>query len=288
MVFDRIRAYGEMVMFSHSLFSLPFALMGLLLASGGRPSLWTTVWVVIGFTGGRNCANALNRIVDRSIDGRNPRTAERHLPAGRVSVKEAWAVTLFFFGLLVLSAAMLNAACVCLLPVGVLLIGVYSFTKRVSALSHLVLGAACAAAPIGGWVAVTGRLSWDALLLGAANALWVAGFDVIYATQDVDFDRREGLHSVPALFGVTGGLRVARLMHLAVPGLLVLLGVGLESGALFYAGVAAVAALLLFQHAAVRGEKMERVPFASYSVNQVLSIVFFVFVVSDLYLRIRI
>lgn len=288
MVFDRLRAYGEMVMFSHSLFSLPFALIGMLLASGGHPKLWTVLWVVVGFTGGRNSANALNRIVDRSIDRRNPRTAARHLPAGTVSVAEAWAVTIFFFGLLVLAAAMLNPACVYLLPAGALLIGIYSFAKRVTALSHLILGVACAAAPIGGWVAVTGRIDSDALLLGAANALWVAGFDVIYATQDVEFDRSEGLHSVPAYFGVAGGLLVARLMHLIVPLLLIWLGVGTGSGMLFYAGVAAVASMLLFQHSMVRHDNLRKVSFASYSVNQLLSVVFFLFVVSDIYFRIRI
>jgi len=274
-------------MFSHSLFSLPFALIGLLVAANGRPHPATAVWVVVGFMGGRNSANALNRIVDKAIDGRNPRTASRHLPAETISTGEAWVVTGFFLGLMILAAFMLNRTCVYLLPVGGLLIGSYSFMKRFSSTSHLVLGAACAAAPIGGWVAVTGRVDPAVLLLGTANALWVAGFDVIYATQDVEFDRREGLYSIPAVYGVARGLTVARFIHGIVPVLLIGFGVLIHGGALYYAGVIAAAALLAYQNGMVSAANLRRVTIASYSVNQVLSVVFFLFVVLDLYLRVR-
>ncbi len=274
-------------MFSHSLFSLPFALIGLLVAAHGRPHPDTAIWVVIGFMGGRNSANALNRIVDKAIDRRNPRTATRHLPAETIGSGEAWAVTGFFLALMILAAFMLNPTCVYLLPLGGLLIGSYSFMKRFTSASHLVLGAACAAAPIGGWVAVTGRLDPAVLLLGTANALWVAGFDVIYATQDVEFDRRDGLYSIPAVYGVAAGLTIARIMHALVIPFLAGFGILIHGGPLYYVGVVAAALLLAYQHGLVSPAHLKKVTIASYSVNQVLSVVFFLFVVFDLFLRVR-
>jgi 4-hydroxybenzoate polyprenyltransferase len=279
---DRAREYGRLLMFSHSLFSLPFAVLGVLYAAGGSPQWQTVVWVVVGFLGGRNAANAVNRVVDRHIDAENPRTRNRALPAGRVSVAEAWAIAGIGFALLVLAAANLNPLCVALLPVAALLFVGYSFTKRFTWLSHLVLGLACAAAPVGGWIAVTAAFSLPALVLGAADALWVAGFDVIYATQDVEVDRSRRLHSLPAAYGVPVALGAARAFHATVVLLLAVFGVLMNAGLVYYLGVGAAAALLTYEHVMVRPENPRSVTLASYSVNQVLSLTFFAFAAADI------
>lgn len=279
---ERLREYGRLVMFSHSLFSLPFALLGVLYAAGGSPDWRTVVWVVVGFVGGRNAANAVNRVADRHIDARNPRTADRGIPAGRVSVAEAVTLAGAGFALLVVAAVNLNALCTALLPVAALLFLGYSYTKRFTWLSHLVLGVACAAAPVGGWIAVTAAFSVSALVLGAANALWVAGFDVIYATQDVEIDRAQRLHSLPAAYGVPVALGAARVLHALVVVLLAAFGLLVHAGLVYFLGVGAAAALLAYEHVMVRPERPRTVTLASYSVNQVLSLTFFAFAAADL------
>ncbi|ADK83141.1 4-hydroxybenzoate polyprenyltransferase [Sediminispirochaeta smaragdinae DSM 11293] len=282
---SRLVAYGRMVMFSHTVFSLPFALAGALTTPKGFPGWNTLLWVVVAFLGGRNSANAVNRIVDRKIDAENPRTAGRHLPSGRVSLAEATLLALFFFGLLVFAAFRLNRTCVYLLPLAGALFLLYSFTKRFTWLCHLFLGATCAAASVGGWVAVTGTVSWQVLLLGAANALWVMGFDIIYATSDAEHDRIVGLYSIPSVFGVTLALVFAAVAHFLTLLLLIGFGIVVGLGLFYYLGVGVIGVLFLYQHRLVRPGWLEKVFFASYTVNQIVGLVFFIAVVGDFLVR---
>ena len=241
-----------MLMFSHSVFSLPFALVSLVVASRWRPGAWTVFWVLVAFLGARNSANALNRVIDRDLDGRNPRTRDRHLPAGTLSSAEVWLIAASSFGLLVLAAFKLKPLCVYLLPVAGLLFFVYSFTKRFTWLCHLFLGATCAGAPVGAWIAATGRIEFPALVLGAANALWVAGFDVIYGAQDEDFDVRNGIHSIPARFGIPLALLISSAFHALTVAFLLFFGFLAGFGPVYYLGILVVAVLLFWEHRMVR------------------------------------
>jgi 4-hydroxybenzoate polyprenyltransferase len=278
-------SYGKLVMFSHTVFSLPFALVGAFAAAGGFPGRETLFWIIIAFTGGRNSANAINRIVDRKIDAENPRTADRHLPSGKISVLEAALLASFFFSLLVAAAFRLNMTCVYLLPVAGVLFLTYSFTKRFTWLCHLFLGATCAAASVGGWVAVTGSISWTVLLLGTANALWVMGFDIIYSTADAEHDRSAGLYSIPAVFGTPLALLGAAAAHMGALFFRVIFGIAADMGGIYFTGTAAVGLLFLYQHRIVRPGWLERVLFASYTVNQIVGIVFLVFSLADFIIR---
>ncbi len=272
-------------MFSHTVFSLPFALVGAFAAAGGFPGREKLFWIIIAFLGGRNSANAINRIVDRKIDAENPRTADRHLPSGEISVPETVVLSVFFFSLLVIAAFRLNMTCVFLLPVAGFLFLAYSYTKRFTWLCHLVLGVTCAAASVGGWVAVTGSISWRVLLLAAANALWVMGFDIIYSTADAEHDRAAGLYSIPAVFGTPLALFGAAAVHMAALFFLLLFGTAAGMGWIYFAGTAAVGLLFLYQHRIVRPGWLEKVFFASYTINQIVGIVFLVFTLADFLTR---
>lgn len=269
----RLRSYAELVMFSHSIFSFSFAALSFLVASRGEPSLKTAVLVSLAFLGGRTCANALNRVVDRRFDAENPRTAGRHLPAGSVSVAEALAVAGVSFAVLAAAAFLLNPLCAGLLPVaGALFLG-YSYTKRFTWACHAALGVVCAGASVGAWLAVRGTLDWPVLVLASANAAWVAGFDVIYAIQDIDFDRRAGLHSFPARFGARAAMGAAAFCHLCAAAGLVVFGAAAGLGPAYYASVAAIAALLCCAWFSARADYGRNVLFASYSANQIVSFV---------------
>jgi len=286
---SRLRLYGELVMFSHSLFALPFGLVGMLLAANGLPSLRILFWIVVCLLGARNAANAINRLIDYQFDARNARTAQRHLPRGLVSGAEVLVLSVVGFALLLLGAWQLNPLCLKLAPLAVFILVIYSYTKRWTWACHLVLGFACGIAPTASWLAVTGRFALPPLLLTAAVMCWVAGFDIIYATQDVDFDRREGLHAVPARFGVKNALRIAAGLHLAViillamiPGLLSPPYAGL--GPVYYLGVLAVTGLLCWEHLLVKPDDLEKVTMAAYSVNQIIGVTLLVFTALDVFM----
>jgi len=212
-VLGRAAAYLELVKFSHTVFALPFALMGVVLAARGLPDGRTLAWVVAAMVGARTGAMAVNRIADRHLDAQNPRTANRALPRGRLRVAEATGLAAAGFALLLLAAWMLNPLCGLLAPLAIAVVAGYSYTKRFTILSHLVLGLSLALAPMGGWIAITGRPAWPPAILAVAVLFWVAGFDVLYALADLEFDRRVGLHSIPARLGVGPSLTVARLCH---------------------------------------------------------------------------
>lgn len=285
-LFRKLRDYGKLVMFSHTVFSLSFAAVALLTASKGEPDPWVLLWATVAFLAARTGANALNRAVDAKIDAKNPRTASRQIPRGEVSVRETVALTAVCFAVMVVAAFQLNPLCALLSPAALFLMSVYSYTKRFTWLCHLVLGVACACAPAGAWLAVTGRFSWEVFLLGGANCLWTAGFDIIYGAQDYDFDRANGLHSIPVRFGVAGALKISTLFH--VGALACLIGFGLlqhpPMGALYAAALLVIAALMTLQHSMVSPHRLQNVEVASYSVSQATSLVLLVFGVLDVYL----
>ena len=287
----KLKLYGELVMFSHSLFALPFGLMGMLLAANGLPSLRIFFWILVALVGARNAANALNRLVDIHYDNANPRTANRHLPRGLVTAGEVLGLSIVGFALLLLGAWQLNPLCLLLAPLAVVILVIYSFTKRFTWASHLVLGFACGIAPTASWLAVTGSFAIPPILLSGAVMCWIAGFDIIYATQDVDFDRQAGLHAIPARFGIQSALRISKGLHLAVIILLLLLPRFLAPpfatlGLFYYLGLLVVAGLLFWEHLLVKPDDLNRVTIAAYYVNQLIGITLMLFTAMDIFIKI--
>ncbi|MCA1615874.1 MAG: putative 4-hydroxybenzoate polyprenyltransferase [Acidobacteria bacterium] len=274
-----LRTTLEMIKIEHTLFALPFALLGALLAARGRlphnlPTLWQTVWIACAMAGARSCAMAFNRIADRHIDAANPRTGGRAIPAGALSLRFAWGFTVSSAALFLLAAAMLNRVTLLLAPVALASVLAYSYTKRFTSLSHLVLGWCLSIAPAGAWIAVRGALDSPVpLLLSTVVMLWTAGFDVLYACQDFDFDRRAGLRSIPARLGVARALWVSRALHAAAFAALVALYLSAGLGPLALAGVAAVGALLVYQHSLVRADDLSRLNAAFFTTNAFVSVI---------------
>ena len=265
----------EMIKFEHSVFALPFALVGAMLAVHGRPRWREVFWLVVAMVGARSAAMTFNRIADRNFDALNPRTRMRALPAGRLTLRFALGFTSFSCGLLVLAAWELSPLAFKLSPLAIAVLLFYSYTKRFTLLSHLVLGIADGLAPVAAWIALRNNVSWSALLLGAAVAFWVGGFDLIYACQDIDFDRRVGIHSVPQRFGVAAALYASVACHLAMVALLVEV-IRMESlGGLAMVGLALMAALLAYEHWIVRPSDLSRLNAAFFTVNGYISLLFF-------------
>jgi len=271
----RVALYGRMIRFSHSVFALPFAFASAVLAAGGGLSWRRAAWILVAMVAARSAAMAFNRLADERLDARNPRTAGRELPRGLVSRAEVWLFVAASAATFVVAAAMLNPLCLALSPVALLVVFGYSYTKRFTSLSHLVLGLALALAPLGAWLAVRGRFDAPPLALGLAVLFWVAGFDTIYACQDEAFDRAEGLHSLPARVGVARALLLARIFHGAAVALLAGLYVLVPLHPLYLAGVAAVAGLLVYEHALVRADDLSRVDAAFFTVNGWISVGYF-------------
>jgi 4-hydroxybenzoate polyprenyltransferase len=275
------RRFASLVKIEHTVFALPFAYVGAFLAVGQVPRGRDFLWITVAMVGARSLAMGLNRLIDAGIDARNPRTATRELPAGLL---QPWHVVLFCvasLGIFLIAVFELDPVVRWLWPIPVAAFVVYPYLKRVSWLSHLWLGAADGLAPIGAWVAITGKLPWQAWTLGAAVALWIAGFDLFYSLFDAEIDRREGLHSWATRFGERGVFAGARAFHAATVGLLVATGLGLAVGALYWTGVAAVAALLFYEHLLIRPGDLRRLNAAFFTVNGVISLVFCAFVIAD-------
>jgi 4-hydroxybenzoate polyprenyltransferase len=272
----RTAAYGRMIRFAHSVFALPFALASASLAAqvaGITPR--QVLWIVVAMVSARSAAMGFNRLVDRAIDARNPRTTAREIPAGVLSARAVAVFVTVSSAVFVVAAAMLNPLCLALSPVALAIVFFYSYTKRFTAASHLVLGLSLAVAPAGAWLAVTGRFAAAPVVLAGAVLLWVAGFDTIYACQDVDFDRAAGLHSLPARLGVARALRVARAMHVAAVLLLAALYWLAPLHPLYLAGVAGVGALLAWEHTLVRPGDLRRV-MQAFNLNGWVSLGYFV------------
>jgi 4-hydroxybenzoate polyprenyltransferase len=286
---SRLTAYINFVKLPHTLFALPFALVGVVLASYDRPmSVARLGWVVLAFTAARFAAMGFNRIADRHIDARNPRTARRELPAGMLGLTEAAVAVLVASMLFVVAAWRLNPLCLALSPVALAWVLAYSYTKRFTRWSHLVLGLGLAIAPVGGYLAMAGRWSepwWMLCALAIAVATWVAGFDIFYALQDVAFDRDNALHSVPVAFGERGALAIARVLHTVTVVALAAVGMATGAGWLYAIGVAVVTALLLYEHSLVRVGDLSRLDAAFFTMNGAISIAFFACVLAERLLR---
>ena len=267
---------AELVRWEHTVFALPFAYAATFLASEGWPRVHDFFWVTVAMVGARTAAMGLNRLVDRALDALNPRTSHWHLPRGVVKPGEVVALVMVSLAALALAAAMLNPLCLKLFPAAVLVLVVYPYTKRFTWGCHFVLGLAEFAAPFGGWIAVTGRVHPAALLLGAGAGLWVAGFDILYALADVDFDRAHGVHSIPARFGTRGALYWSRAVHavawVCLLGVMPLLGAGLWYGV----GLGAMGGLLVYEHSLLSADDLSRLNRAFFDLNGIISVVFFV------------
>ncbi len=265
-----------MIKIEHTLFALPFAFLGAVLAAQGAPTAWQIVWITVAMIGARSTAMAFNRIADKDYDARNERTKMRALPAGALSVGFVWGFTLISAAIFVAAAAMLNRLTLILSPIALASVVLYSYSKRWTMLSHLILGWCLAMAPTGAWIAIRGRIdSPIPLLLSLVVMLWTAGFDVLYACQDYDFDKREGLYSIPARFGIAGSLWISRLLHAGAFAALVALYFLTNLGWLAGVGVIAVGALLIYQHMLVRANDLSRLNAAFFTTNAFVSVILF-------------
>jgi 4-hydroxybenzoate polyprenyltransferase len=273
--------FARLVKIEHTIFALPFAYVGAFLAVGATPSAHDLVWITLAMVGARSLAMALNRLIDAGIDARNPRTAGRELPSGQLSVAHVALFCAASLALFLVAVWQLAPKTHYLWPIPVVGFVIYPYLKRFTWLCHFWLGAVDGLAPVGAWVAITNHLPWQAWMLGAAVALWVAGFDCFYALFDVEVDRAQGLHSIATRFGVRGAFAGARLSHIATVACLVAAGLGLSVGALYWVGVAAVAALLLYEHMLVRPDDLRRLDAAFFTMNGVISVVFAAFVILD-------
>ncbi len=275
-MFKKIAVLLEMIKFKHTVFALPFALMGAFLAAGGPPSFRVFIWVVTAMFGARTCAMGFNRIVDARFDGRNPRTAGRAIPAGKVKMPEAWAMVLIAAAIFFLACYELNRLTLLLSPLALGLALLYSLTKRFTSFCHLVLGLALAFSPLGGYVAVSGSLSGFPYVLSLAVLLWVSGFDIVYACMDADFDRQAGLYSIPASLGSRRAFRLAALFHFLA--FILFLVTGIESGLnyFFFIGLGVAALCLLYQHLIVKPDDLSRIQVSFFQMNGMVSLILFV------------
>jgi len=286
MIFRNIRTTLEMIKFEHTLFALPFAFLGAVIAARGIPTAWQITWIAVAMVGARSTAMAFNRIADREFDARNPRTMTRAIPAGTLSVGFVWGFTLISAAIFFAAAAMLNRLTLVLSPVALASVLLYSYTKRWTLFSHLVLGWCLGIAPTGAWIAVRGTIDTPVpLLLSLLVMLWTAGFDVLYACQDFDFDRREGLHSIPARLGISRSLWISRALHAGAFGALVALYFLTNLGILAVIGVIATGALLIYQHTLVRANDLSRLNAAFFTTNAFVSVILFLTFGSAVFFR---
>jgi len=282
----KVRIFLDMIKFEHTLFALPFAFVGSILGAvvqQHRLPEWSEIgWILLAMVGARSAAMGLNRLIDKAIDARNPRTAVRALPAGLLKSGEVLLFIIVSLALLFWAASELNSLSMKLLPVAVFMLVFYSYTKRFTWLCHVVLGLTIGLAPLGGWVAVTGEISLPSLILYLSVALWTAGFDVIYACQDVDFDRKEGLHSMPARFGIARSLGIARGLHIVTAAGFVLLLLMTDLGWWYGIGIVLAITLLFYEHRLVKPDDLSKLNAAFFTMNGVLSAVVFLFTFIDL------
>ncbi|MFZ5647690.1 MAG: UbiA-like polyprenyltransferase [Bacillota bacterium] len=282
MAFDKLKIFFEMIKIEHTLFALPFAYTGALLVNKKIPAGHDLIWITLAMAGARTAAMSLNRIIDRHIDAKNPRTANRALPKGLLSAAEVWIYALISFALLLVSAYNLSSLAFKLFPVAVGVLFLYPYTKRFTWACHLILGAALGLAPLGAWIAIANSVDLAPLLLAAGVTFWVAGFDIIYACDDYDFDRAEGIYSIPARFGIRRGLQVSVIFHILALALFTAVALVLQLGIFYYAGMFTVAALLFYQHRLVSPGDLSKSGMAFFNLNAGLSGATFLFTLVDL------
>ena len=283
-VLSKIKIILEMIKFEHTIFALPFAFTGALLALDGLPSLEQVIWIIAAMVGARSAAMGFNRWADRDIDSENPRTKTRALPLGLVTPAQVLAFIIVSSGLLVLSAYMLNPLSFMLAPVALAIVFFYSYTKRFTFLSHAFLGLAISGAPMGAWIAVTGRFEFPALVLGVAVLFWLVGFDILYALQDLEFDRKAGLHSVPQRFGVRTSLLISRTAHLVTMLCLFWIYVLLPVGLVYLLGVLVAMGLIIYEHSLVKESDLSKLNIAFFNMNGYISVTIFIFTLLDVLL----
>lgn len=284
LVLHKLKAILANIEFANSIFALPFAYMGAVLAVRGMPSWHDLGWITVAMAGARSAALALNRVIDLDLDKRNPHFADRPMVTGAITVTEAIVFIAASFGLLFWAAWNLHPLCVKLLPLGVLPLIVYSYMKRISWTCHLVLGVALAAAPVGAWIAVTGAIELPAFLLGGAVMAWIAGFDIIYGSLDIEFDRANGLYSIPACFGLIKGLYISTGLHVLSVILLLLVGLLCRLGIVYYAGIVLAAVILIYQHAIIKPGDSHKVSGKLFLNNGMVSMFIFLFTLVDRFL----
>ncbi len=280
----KLKIILEMIKFEHTVFALPFAIMSAFIAAEGLPPLTKLGWILVAMVGARSCAMAFNRLADAEIDSQNPRTATRAIPAGLITKGAVWIFTLVSAGLLVCAAWRLNPLAFALSPVALAVIMGYSFTKRFTALSHLWLGLALSISPVGAWIAIKGQFDWTPIILCCVVLLWTAGFDIIYACQDVNFDKKHGFHSIPARIGIRWALWVSSALH--VIAVLLLFGIPLltELGLFYYIGVGIVVLIFIYEHAIVKPNDLSRVNLAFFTLNGMISLVLMALSIADILL----
>ncbi len=275
------RRFVSLVKLEHTVFALPYAYAGAVLAENEIPSLQRLLWITVAMVGARSLAMSLNRLIDAGIDAQNPRTARRELPAGLLSPLQVAGFAVASLAIFLIAVWQLPSITHVLWPIPVAGFVIYPYLKRVTWLCHVFLGAVDGLAPVGGWVAVTGTVDWQPFLLGGAVALWIAGFDIIYATMDLEVDRRQGLHSIPRRFGVAAALLTTRVFHAGSVALLVWLGIALSLGPFYWLGLAVVAGLLAYESSIVSADDLSRVDMAFLQMNGVIAIVFLAGVLAD-------
>jgi 4-hydroxybenzoate polyprenyltransferase len=283
-MFDKIKIILRDIKIEHTVFGMPFLYSGAIIAAGGIPSAHVLLWITIGIISARTAAMSLNRLIDEEIDAKNPRTRNRALPSGLVTRDEMKALTAVSLVVLFIAALMLNWLCVALYPIAVSLFVVYPYLKRYTWLSHIVLGMTLGMAPIGAWAAVRASLELAPILLGLAVTFWVAGFDVIYSYQDLDFDREFNLHSIPKRFGVLWGLRISAFFHALTVLFLLSLIFFVNLRTVFLLGVGIIALLLIYEHRIIRPDNLEKVPIAFFNVNAIVGVCFLIFIGADVLL----
>jgi 4-hydroxybenzoate polyprenyltransferase len=281
----KVRIYLEMIKFEHSIFALPFAYLGAFLSEKKVPNMVTLIWITVAMVGARSFAMALNRIIDIEIDRRNPRTADRALPKGILSVRKAILFSVISLGVFLLAVYNLAPICRYLWPIVIIPFVIYPYTKRFTWLSHFVLGLCLGLAPVGAWIAITNSVGADPFLIGAAVLFWVAGFDILYAIQDINFDLRHKLHSIPARFGIKASLFVTRLLHVISIAVLVWLGSRLNLGLFYFIGILVTAFLLAYENSLIKPDDLSRLNVAFFTVNGIISVVMFFFVAIDIISR---
>ncbi|RUT47674.1 4-hydroxybenzoate octaprenyltransferase [Paenibacillus anaericanus] len=288
-MFKKAVVFLQMIKFEHTLFALPFAFMGALLGSVAvndhLPSWAQIGWVLLAMFGARSAAMGLNRLIDRVSDAKNPRTSNRAIPAGLLQIGEVLLFIFVSFAMLFWASFMLNPLAMKLLPIAVVMLVVYSYTKRFTWLCHVVLGLTIALAPLGGWAAVTGVVDWTAMVFFATITFWIAGFDIIYSCQDVEFDLKEGLHSIPVRFGVANSLKIARVLHIITALGFIALLLMTDLGGWYIAGMVIAYLILFYEHYIVSPDDLSRLQTAFFTMNGVLSIVVFSFTLIDLVVR---
>ena len=279
---SKIVEYFELIKFEHTIFALPFALSGMLLASPTKfPALSIFIWVILAMLAGRTAAMALNRLIDAGIDKKNPRTSNRAIPAGRIKKFSAFILSIIAFTVMIFAVWQLPLICKQLLPLAILILVTYSFTKRFTHLSHFVLGGALGTAAGGGWLAVSGEFSLPVVLWGISVVFWVAGFDVIYAIQDIDFDRKNKLFSIPAWLGIKKSLLASKIFHFFTIVLLITLGLVYTVGIFYWFGIAFVACMLFWEHSLLKENDLSKINAAFFNINGYASIGIFIFILMD-------